>query len=100
MTTVLGSNSNSANSALAQSISSIPSSNDIGGSNNTIANQKSEQQGQQLQEQQSRLPSSSSSSSSSTQQQLKSHEYTLIAENTTLEIAPGLWVDACTTYPI
>ena len=37
MTTVLGSNSNSANSALAQSISSIPSSNDIGGSNNTIA---------------------------------------------------------------
>ncbi|MDQ3902243.1 MAG: hypothetical protein M3247_01120 [Thermoproteota archaeon] len=39
MTTVLGSNSNSANSALAQSISSIPSSNDIGGSNNTIANQ-------------------------------------------------------------
>jgi hypothetical protein len=41
MTTVLG---NNPNTALAQSVSSIPSSNDIGGSNNTLANQKSEQQ--------------------------------------------------------
>ena len=89
---------NNENIALAQSRStpSIPSSNDIGGSNNTIANQKSEQQGQQLQQQQSRLPSSSSSSSSSPSQQPKTHEYTLIAENTTLEIAPGLRVDAWT----
>jgi nitrite reductase (NO-forming) len=92
-TTILGSNPNT---ALAQSTSSIPSSNDIGGSNNTIANQISEQQGKQLQEQQSQLPSPSSSSSSSTQQQPKTHEYTLIAENTTLEIAPGLRVDAWT----
>ena len=36
------------------------------------------------------LPSSSSS------QQPKTHEYTLIAENTTLEIAPGVRVDAWT----
>ena len=83
MTTVLGSNPNT---ALAQSVSSIPSSNDIGGSNNTLANQKSEQQGKQLQEQQNRLPLSSSPSSS-TQHQPKTHEYTLIAENTTLEIS-------------
>ena len=38
----------------------------------------------------------SSSPSSSTQHQPKTHEYTLIAENTTLEIAPGLRVDAWT----
>ena len=89
---------NNENIALAQSRSTppIPSSNDIGGSNNTVANQKSEQQGRQLQQQQSRLPSSSSSSSSSPSQQPKTHEYTLIAENTTLEIAPGLRVDAWT----
>jgi len=91
---------NNANIVLAesQSDSSVShSSNDIGGSNNTLANQKSEQQGQQLQEQQNRLPSSSSSYSSSIQQQQpKTHEYTLIAENTTLEIAPGLRVDAWT----
>jgi nitrite reductase (NO-forming) len=93
MTTILG---NYPNTALAQSTSSIPSSNDIGGSNNTIANQKSEQQGKQLQEQQSQLPLSSSQSSSTQQQQPKTHEYTLIAENTTLEIAPGLRVDAWT----
>jgi nitrite reductase (NO-forming) len=94
MTTIIGSNSNT---ALAQSTSSIPSSNDIGGSNNTLANQKSEQQGKQLQEQQNRLPLSSSQSSSLTQQQQpRTHEYTLIAENTTLEIAPGLRVDAWT----
>ena len=42
-------------------------------------------------QQQNQLPSSTSSSSS---QQPKTHEYTLIAENTTLEIAPGLRVDA------
>jgi nitrite reductase (NO-forming) len=98
MTTVLVSDSNT---ALAQSRSGSsttpPSSNDLGGSNNTVANQKSEKQGKQLQEQQNRLPLSSSSSSSSTaQQQPKTHEYTLIAENTTLEIAPGLRVDAWT----
>ena len=92
---------NNENSALAQSqsgSSSIPSSNDIGGSNNTIANKVSEQQGRQLQEQQKQLPSSTSSSSSSVseQQQPKTHEYTLIAQNTTLEIAPGLRVDAWT----
>jgi nitrite reductase (NO-forming) len=93
MTTVFG---NNPNTALAQSVSSIPSSNDIGGSNNTLANQKSEQQGKKLQEQQNRLPLPSSSSSPSSQQQPKTHEYTLIAENTTLEIAPGLRVDAWT----
>src|SRR5918912_634375 len=99
---------NNENPALAQSqsTSSIPSSNDIEGSNNTIANQKSEQQGRQLQQQQNQLPSSTSSSSSSPaqqQQQPKTHEYTLIAENTTLEIAPGVRVDAWTyngTIPV
>jgi FtsP/CotA-like multicopper oxidase with cupredoxin domain len=96
MTTVLLSDSNTA-LAQSQSGSSIPpSSNDIGGSNNTIANKISEQQGRQLQQQQNQLPSSTSSSSPSQQQQPKTHEYTLIAENTTLEIAPGLRVDAWT----
>ncbi|MFL6365593.1 MAG: multicopper oxidase domain-containing protein [Nitrososphaeraceae archaeon] len=93
MTTVIVSDSKTA-LAQSQSGSSIPpSSNDIGGSNNTIANKISEQQGRQLQQQQNQLPSSTSSSSS---QQPRTHEYTLIAENTTLEIAPGLRVDAWT----
>jgi nitrite reductase (NO-forming) len=91
---------NNGNIVLAQSqpksgSSVSPSSNDIGGSNNTIANKISEQQGQQLQEQSNQSPSQSSSSSSLSQQP-KTHEYTLIAENTTLEIAPGLRVDAWT----
>ena len=91
---------NNGNIVLAQSqpqsgSSVSPSSNDIGGSNNTVANNISEQQGQQLQEQSNQLPSQSSSSSSLFQQP-KTHEYTLIAENTTLEIAPGLRVDAWT----
>ncbi len=84
MMTVLGNNSNT---AFAQPSSSVPSSNNIGESTNTIANQKSEQQNQ--------LPLPSSSSSS-IQQQPKTHEYTLIAQNTTLEIAPQLRVDAWT----
>jgi nitrite reductase (NO-forming) len=96
MTTVVLTDSNTA-LAQSQSGSSIPpSSNDIGGGNNTIANKISEQQGRQLQQQQNQLPSSTSSSSPSQQQQPKTHEYTLIAENTTLEIAPGLRVDAWT----
>jgi nitrite reductase (NO-forming) len=91
---------NNGNIVLAQSQSQSgssvsPSSNDIGGSNNTVANKISEQQGQQLQEQSNQLPSQYSSSSSLSQQP-KTHEYTLIAENTTLEIAPGLRVDAWT----
>jgi nitrite reductase (NO-forming) len=79
---------NNWNIALAQSQSSpsiSPNLNDIG-NNNT--KQIPPQQGQQLQ-QPNGLPSSSS-------QQSKIREYTLIAENTTLEIASGLRVDAWT----
>jgi nitrite reductase (NO-forming) len=47
-------------------------------------------------QQQNQLPSSTSSSSSLSQQPKITHEYTLVAENTTLEIAPGLRVDAWT----
>jgi nitrite reductase (NO-forming) len=47
-------------------------------------------------QQQNQLPSSTYSSSSLSQQPKVTHEYTLIAENTTLEIAPGLRVDAWT----
>jgi nitrite reductase (NO-forming) len=77
---------NGENIALAQSqsgssVSSI--SNDMGSINNTVVNKISEQQ-----QQSNQLPSSS--------QQPKTHEYTLIAEETTLEIAPGLRVDAWT----
>jgi FtsP/CotA-like multicopper oxidase with cupredoxin domain len=77
---------NRENTALAQSqpgSSVSPISNDMGGINNTVANKISEQQ------QQSNQLSSSS-------QQPKTHEYTLISEETTLEIAPGLRVDAWT----
>ncbi len=98
-TTVLVSDSNTALAQSRSGSSTPPSSNDIGGSNNTIANKISEQQGRQLQQQQSQLSSSTPSSSSSSQQPPqppKTHEYTLIAENTTLEIAPGLRVDAWT----
>jgi nitrite reductase (NO-forming) len=96
ITTVFVSNSNTA-LAQSRSGSSIPtSSNDIGGSNNSIANKISEQQGRQLQQQQNQLPSLTSSSSPLQQQPKIAREYTLIAENTTLEIAPGLRVDAWT----
>lgn len=74
------------NIALAQSQSGSsvsPISNDMGRINNTVVNKISEQQ-----QQSNQLPSSS--------QQPKTHEYTLIAEETTLEIAPGLRVDAWT----
>jgi nitrite reductase (NO-forming) len=96
MTTVFVSNSNTALAQSQSGLSISPSSNDVGGSNNTIANKMSEQQGVQLQQQhQNPLPSTTSSSSPSQKQQPpKTHEYTLIAENTTLEIAPGLRVDA------
>ena len=71
-------------SAQSQSGSSVsPISNDMGRINNTVVNKISEQQ-----QQSNQLPSSS--------QQPKTHEYTLIAEETTLEIAPGLRVDAWT----
>ena len=70
--------------AQSQSGSSVsPISNEIGRINNTVANKISEQQ-----QQSNQIPSSS--------QQSKTHEYTLIAEETTLEIAPGLRVDAWT----
>jgi nitrite reductase (NO-forming) len=74
---------NSENIALAQSQSGSslsPDSNETGRINNTIANKISEQSNQS--------PSSS--------QEPKTHEYTLIAEETTLEIGPGLRVDAWT----
>ena len=64
------------NIALAQSQSGSsvsPISNDMGRINNTVVNKISEQQ-----QQSNQLPSSS--------QQPKTHEYTLIAEETTLEI--------------
>ena len=69
--------------AQSQSGSESPISNDMGRINNTVVNKISEQQ-----QQSNQLPSSS--------QQPKTHEYTLIAEETTLEIAPGLRVDAWT----
>ncbi len=50
----------------------------------------------QQQEQNALPPSTSSSSTSQNEQQPKTREYTLIAENTTLEIAPGLRVNAWT----
>jgi nitrite reductase (NO-forming) len=97
MTTVLVSSSNTALAqSQSQSTSSIPSSNDVGGSNNTVTNKISEQQGRQLQQQQQNQLPSSTSSSSPSQQPPKTREYTLIAENTTVEIAPGLRVDAWT----
>jgi nitrite reductase (NO-forming) len=77
---------NSENIALAQSQSGSslsPDSNETGRINNTIANKISEQQ-----QQSNQSPSSS--------QEPKTHEYTLIAEETTLEIGPGLRVDAWT----
>jgi nitrite reductase (NO-forming) len=86
LTTTTLSSVNSENIALAQSQSGSsvsPISNEIGIINNTVANKISEQQ-----QQPNQLPSSS--------RQPKTHEYTLIAEDTTLEIAPGLRVDAWT----
>ena len=86
ITTTTTSFVNGENIALAQSQSGSsvsPISNDMGSINNTVVNKISEQQ-----QQSNQLPSSS--------QQPKTHEYTLIAEETTLEIAPGLRVDAWT----
>ena len=74
---------NSENIVLAQSQSGSSVSPISMMANNTVVNKISEQQ-----QQSNQLPSSS--------QQPKTHEYTLIAEETTLEIAPGLRVDAWT----
>ena len=86
---------NNGNFALAQSQSQSQSGtsrsanlNDVR-NNNTNTKQIPPQQ-QQLQQQNLSSPPSIS------QQSQKVHEYTLIAENTTLEIAPGLRVDAWT----
>ena len=84
---------NNGNFALAQSQSQSGPSisanlNDVRNNNNNTTKQiPPQQQGQQQ---------NLSSSLSISQQPQKVREYTLIAENTTLEIAPGLRVDAWT----
>jgi nitrite reductase (NO-forming) len=78
---------NNWNITLAQS--QAQSSPSISPNLNSSTKQLPSQQGQQQLQQPNRLPSSSS-------QQPKIREYTLIAENTTLEIASGLRVDAWT----
>ena len=84
---------NNGNFALAQSRSGLSISanlNDARNNNTTKQIPSTQKQGQQLQQQKL------SSLSSVSQQPPKIHEYTLIAENTTVEIAPGLRVDAWT----
>jgi nitrite reductase (NO-forming) len=93
ITTITTAFVNSGNFALAQSQSGPSASanlNDV--KNNNIITKQVPPPQQPGQQQQQNL----SSLSSISQQPQKIHEYTLIAENTTLEIAPGLRVDAWT----
>lgn len=92
ITTITTAFVNSGNFALAQSQSSPSISANLNDVRNNNTTTKQVPPPQQPGQQQQNL----SSLSSISQQPQKIHEYTLIAENTTLEIAPGLRVDAWT----